>query len=298
MALYYGTGRRKALGRWRRKEAVRVLVTTYGTLGRDIGKLRQLEVELVVLDEAQAIKNVTSQTAKACRLIQARQRLALTGTPVENHLGELWSLFELLNPGMLGQLPSLAKMAGKQDLGEEALGLVAKALRPLILRRTKGQVLKDLPTKTEQTLYCELSSSERKRYQELLHHYRRDLAEKLDTVGLGRTKMDPGCPVFLISLEAGGVGLNLTAASYVFLLDPWWNPAVESQAIDRAHRIGQEKPVFAYRLIARDTVEEKILQMQESKRALANAIVAQDRRVLGQMTAKDLELLLGGSLGS
>jgi superfamily II DNA or RNA helicase len=360
-----------------------VLVTTYATLRLDLPRLREMEFDLVVLDEAQAIKNSASQTAKACRLIRARLRLALTGTPVENHLGELWSLFEFLNPGLLGQLPVLADHAGRTWLPPAALATVARALGPLLLRRTKDQVLKELPPKTEQTLFCELSAKERKNYDQLRDHYRRALLGKVAARGLGGAKIvvleallrlrqaachaalidpgkikepsaklealleqiaevqagghkaivfsqftkflaivrdrldrggiiyeyldgktidrkarvdrfqtDPACGLFLISLKAGGVGLNLTAASYVFLLDPWWNPAVETQAIDRAHRIGQTRAVFAYRLIARDTVEEKIIELQKEKRALADAIVSQDSRLLKQLTVADLERLL------
>lgn len=388
MHMYHGPERRKALEELSKPGEPCVLVTTYGTLRRDIVVLQAIEFDVVVLDEAQAIKNAASQTAKACRLVRAKHRLALTGTPIENHLGELWSLFEFLNSGMLGRLPALAGVAGKPQLPAESLELVARALRPLVLRRTKQQVLRDLPAKTEQILLCELSTAERKRYDELRNHYRARLTEKVRSVGLGRSKIqvleallrlrqaschaglldrdlekepsaklgvlrdrlhevveegdkalvfsqftrflalvrhqldkdgltyeyldgrtrnreerverfqtDPDCKIFLISLKAGGVGLNLTAASYVFLLDPWWNPAVESQAIDRVHRIGQDRPVFAYRLIARDTVEEKILQMQEMKRSLAEAVLTQDRRMLGQMTSEDLELLLGGPIG-
>ncbi|MEM8933690.1 MAG: DEAD/DEAH box helicase, partial [Acidobacteriota bacterium] len=284
--------------------------------------------------------------------------------------------------------PALRSVAGKRELPDESLAHVARALRPLVLRRTKQQVLPDLPAKTEQTLYCELSTRERRHYDELRNHYRALLSAKVKSVGLGRSKIhvleallrlrqaachpglldperrdassakldtlidrlrevagegdkalvfsqftrmlaivrhrldreglryayldgrtrdrrakveafqtDPDCPLFLISLKAGGVGLNLTAASYVFLLDPWWNPAVETQAIDRAHRIGQEHPVFAYRVIARDTVEEKILELQENKRALADAIIARDDRLIRQLTADDLAVLLGGPLG-
>ena len=359
-----------------------VLVTTYATLRIDLPRLRETEFDLVVLDEAQAIKNASSQTAKACRLIRARLRLALTGTPIENHLGELWSLFEFLNPGLLGALPALADHAGRAWLPPAALAAVARALSPLLLRRTKDQVLTELPPKTEQTLFCELSGKERKRYDQLRDHYRQVLLgkaapslsgakiivleallrlrqaachpaliesamrkepsakldalleqisevnagghkaivfsqftrflsivrDRLDRTGIayeyldGKTvdrkervesfQTDPAVRVFLISLKAGGVGLNLTAASYVFLLDPWWNPAVETQAIDRAHRIGQTQPVFAYRLIARDTVEEKIIELQKEKRALADAIVSQDTRLLKQLTAEDLERLL------
>ena len=253
-----------------------------------------------------------------------------------------------------------------------------------MLRRTKQQVLSELPVKTEQTLYCELDATERKLYDELREHYRQSLLERVKKVGVNRSKIhvleallrlrqaachpglldkkratagsskldtlleqlteiiaeghkalvfsqftsflaivrrhldgrkivyeyldgkttkrqdkverfqtDPDCRLFLISLKAGGQGLNLTAADYVFILDPWWNPAVEAQAVDRAHRIGQDRPVFAYRLIARDTVEEKILQLQEKKRDLADAIISADNSPLRNLTAEDLQLLLG-----
>ena len=365
-----------------------ILVTTYGTLLRDVLRLREIEFDVVALDEAQAIKNAKSKRAKACRLLTARNRLALTGTPVENHLGELWSILEFLNPALLGRLPALQDHAGKENLAPEAVNAVSRALRPLILRRTKDEVLTDLPEKTEQTLYCDLRRAERLRYEQLRDYYRQTLTpgssgggasggkfegskilvleallrlrqaachpglmddkrkgqtsaklevlvERLQEItaeghkvlvysqfttmlGIveqrlkshdmvfeyldGRTRdrqervdrfqTDDDCRIFLISLRAGGLGLNLTAASYVFLLDPWWNPAVESQAIDRTHRIGQTRPVFAYRLIARDTVEEKILQLQERKRELAESVVSPDKRFLKNLTAEDLQLLL------
>lgn len=361
-----------------------LIVTTYGTMRRDIVKLREIPFDYIILDEAQAIKNANSQSAKSCRLLQARHRLAMTGTPVENHLGELWSLFEFLNPGMLGRSGKLTSLAGNSRNGDaESLGLLRKALRPYMLRRTKEQVLRELPAKTEQTLHCELEGEERRRYDELRQHYRDTLLKRIDQVGLKKAKMhvleallrlrqaachpalidkkrtrdssakldllleqlqevraeghkalvfsqftsfldvvrtaldrdkivyeyldgrtrdrqarverfqtDATCSLFLISLKAGGHGLNLTAADYVFILDPWWNPAVEMQAIDRAHRIGQTKPVFAYRLIARDTVEEKILELQERKRELAEAIIAADDRLVANLTAEDLRLLL------
>ncbi len=314
-----------------------VLVTTYGTLRRDILSLKALRFDYAILDEAQAIKNAQSQTAKASRLLQAEHRLALSGTPVENHLGDLWSLFEFLNPGMLGHSSVFSEISKTGDAPDETQRtLLATALRPLMLRRTKGQVLNDLPDKTEQTLYCDLPSAQRQLYNELRDYYRRQLSEQMQAVGLKRSKIqileallrlrqaachpglidgkrtgapsaktdallahlesviaeghkalvfsqftqllaivrkrldergmtyayldgrtrkrqerverfqdDPACPLFLISLKAGGHGLNLTAADYVYILDPWWNPAVEAQAIDRAHRIGQNRPVFA-----------------------------------------------------
>ncbi|MFL6199731.1 MAG: DEAD/DEAH box helicase, partial [Thermoanaerobaculia bacterium] len=355
-----------------------VVLTTYGTLRRDIGPLRQAEFDYVILDEAQAIKNADSQTAKAARLLRGRHRLALTGTPVENHLGELWSLLEFLNPGFLGASSLLrAHSEELRNPGSETRSLLARALRPFLLRRTKEQVAPELPARLEQTLVCELPPDQRRLYNELRDHYRSALGamgsskilvleallrlrqaachpglldpqradepcakldlllpqlqeilaeghkalvfsqfttflgllrRQLDRKGIpylyldGRTRdrqekveqfqSDPACPLFLISLKAGGLGLNLTAADYVYLLDPWWNPAVEAQAIDRAHRIGQTRPVFASRLVARDTVEEKILELQKSKRELADAIIQADKSLLAALSREDLELLL------
>ncbi|MEX2302919.1 MAG: DEAD/DEAH box helicase [Bryobacterales bacterium] len=361
-----------------------LILTTYGTLQRDIAALKDIPFEYVILDEAQAIKNPQTKSAKAARLLKANHRLALSGTPVENHLGELWSLFEFLNPGMLGS-SWLGKKTSQtlKNPDEATRHTLARALRPFILRRTKEQVTPELPKKLEQTLLCEVQGPQRRLYNELRDHYRRSLMGTIDKQGLARSKMhvleallrlrqaachpglidvakagepsakldtlmprlaevldeghkalvfsqftsmlaivrkqldaekvnyeyldgktrdrqacverfqnDPECRLFLISLKAGGLGLNLTAAEYVFLLDPWWNPAVEAQAIDRAHRIGQERPVFAYRLIAKDTVEEKILELQRSKRDLADAIITADNSVIGSLTREDLELLL------
>jgi len=361
-----------------------VVLTTYGTLRRDAAEFQNIEFDYVVLDEAQAIKNPGTESAKAARLLHGQNRLALSGTPVENHLGELWSIFEFLNPGMLGAA-SVFKLAGNagRNPTEETRSLLAHALRPFILRRTKDQVARELPPKSEQTLFCEMETAQRKLYDELRLHYRDSLLRKVATDGLAKSKIqvleallrlrqaachpalidpkrrndgsakldvlidrlgevaaeghkalvfsqftsllalvrerldesemtyeyldgatrdrqqrvehfqnDPDCRLFLISLKAGGLGLNLTAAEYVFLLDPWWNPAVEAQAVDRAHRIGQTRQVFAYRLIARDTVEEKILELQSSKRDLAAAIINQDNSLIRDLKREDLELLL------
>jgi superfamily II DNA or RNA helicase len=362
-----------------------LILTTYGTLRQDAVLLKDIQFDYVILDEAQAVKNSNTASAKAVRLMRGRHRLCMSGTPIENHLGELWSLFEFLNPGMLGAA-SVFQMGASGDRApdEDTRALLARALRPFILRRTKAQVAKDLPQKTEQTLYCELDTTQRKLYDELRDHYRKALLGRIDKDGVNKSKIqileallrlrqaachpglidkarsaessakldallpqvmevleenhkvlvfsqftsllsivrqkldaekityeyldgktrdreekvrrfqnDPDCKLFLISLKAGGLGLNLTAAEYVFLLDPWWNPAVEAQAIDRAHRIGQTRPVFAYRLIARDTVEEKVLQLQETKRALADAIINADNSLIRSLTREDLELLLG-----
>jgi superfamily II DNA or RNA helicase len=360
-----------------------LIVTTYGTLRTDIAELTQLEFDYVILDEAQAIKNADSQAAKAARLMCGNHRLAMSGTPIENHLGELWSIFEFLNPGMLGPGTVFKRhTSGSGTLEDEDRSLLAKALRPFILRRTKAQVVKDLPEKTEQTLHCDMEPAQRQMYEQLRAHYRTALLRKeaaelnrskievleallrlrqaachpglidpslagdssakldmllpqiaevveeghkalvfsqftsflsivrdrLDQEKLvyeyldGRTRNraerverfqnDPSVGIFLISLKAGGLGLNLTAAEYVYLLDPWWNPAVEAQAIDRSHRIGQTQRVFAYRLICQDTVEEKILELQQKKRDLADAILNADNRLMSNLTRDDLEFLL------
>jgi superfamily II DNA or RNA helicase len=360
-----------------------IVLTTYGTLRNDVTAFTEFRFDTCILDESQAAKNAETETAKAVRLVNADHRLALSGTPVENHLGELWTLFDFLNPGMLGRAVILSGGSTIRNPDTETREILAKALRPFILRRTKDQVAKDLPAKTEQTVYCDLEADQRKLYDELRDHYRRSLLARVDQVGLGRAKIqvleallrlrqaachpglidkkrtdessakldillpqlkevaeeghkalvfsqftsllsivkkrldadgvkyeyldgrtrdraarverfqtDPDCKLFLVSLKAGGVGLNLTAAEYVFLLDPWWNPAVEAQAIDRSHRIGQTKPVFAYRLIARGTVEEKVLALQKSKRELADAILGGDGSLITDLKREDLELLL------
>ncbi len=359
-----------------------IVITTYGTLRRDALDFKDFKFDYVILDEAQAIKNASSESAKAARLLRGNYKLALSGTPIENHLGELWSLFEFLNPGLLGAA-SVFQLGNSRNPDEDTRQLLAKGLRPFILRRTKEQVAKELPAKIEQTIYCDMEKAQRKLYDELRDHYRRSLLGLVDQRGMGRAKIqileallrlrqaachpglldkkrvteasakldllvpqiaevideghkalvfsqftsflsilrsrldddgivyeyldgrtrdrqsrvnrfqnDEECRLFLVSLKAGGLGLNLTAAEYVFLLDPWWNPAVEAQAIDRAHRIGQTQKVFAYRLIARDTVEEKVLELQKTKRELADAIINADNSLLRSLAREDLELLL------
>jgi superfamily II DNA or RNA helicase len=375
--------------------SVDVIITTYGTLRRDVANLAGITFDYAILDEAQAIKNAGTATAKACRLLRAEHRLALSGTPIENRIEELWSLLEFLNPGMLGaseRFSSLARLAaavpavpggaGVDDSSGRAL--LARALRPIILRRRKEEVAKELPARVEQTLEVELEPKQRKFYDALRAQYRQSVLGRVERDGLQKSRMhileallrlrqaachpvladrsksalpsakldallpllqevaaeghkslvfsqftaflalvrqrldaegvpyeyldggtrdrqarvdrfqsDAECPVFLISLKAGGHGLNLTEADYVYLLDPWWNPAVEAQAIDRAHRIGQRRRVMATRLVARDTIEEKILQLQDSKRALADAILTADKGVLASIGREELDELLG-----
>jgi len=358
-----------------------IILVTYATLRRDIVALKDQQFDCVILDEAQAIKNPGSQVAKATRLLRGRQRLALSGTPIENHLGDMWSIFEFLNPGLLGRSSVFKSLSNDTDTNR-LTAAVAGGLKPFVLRRTKEKVAKDLPDRVEETLYCEFSEAEQKTYDELRDYYRQSIFSSVEEKGLGKTKMhvleallrlrqaachpglldksksgessakmdvliehlkelkeeghktlvfsqftsllaivkehleksnlpyvyldgstkdrdavvqafqdDAEMPIFLISLKAGGLGLNLTAAGYVFLLDPWWNPAVEAQAIDRAHRLGQTKNVFAYRLIARGTIEEKIAELQKNKRKLADAILSENSRLLKNLTQDDLQML-------
>ena len=365
-----------------------LVLTTYGTLRRDAPTLAAVEFDTVVLDEAQAIKNAGTAASKAARLLRARHRLAVTGTPVENRLDELWALFDFLSPGLLGAArghaaAALGAASAATDEGAAARSLLARALRPYILRRTKAEVAPDLPPRQEQTIWVTLGDAERALYDELRDHYRTELLARVARDGMARSRIhvleallrlrqaachpalvdpshrhapaaklevllerlgevvaeghkvlvfsqftkllalvrtrldasgvayayldgrtrdregavtrfqsDPACPVFLVSLKAGGVGLNLTAAEYVFLLDPWWNPAAEAQAVDRAHRIGQTRPVFAARLVARDTVEERVLALQETKRALVDAVFGEGGRGVGGIGREELALLL------
>jgi superfamily II DNA or RNA helicase len=363
--------------------AADLVITTYGTLRKDVMLLREIDFDYVILDEAQAIKNADSESAKAARLLRSDHRLALSGTPIENHVGELWSLFEFLNPGMLGTSRILQGAAGGSRPRPEVVAVLARALRPFILRRTKAAVAPELPPKHEETILCELEPGQRRLYRELLEHYRASLLGRIDKQGIGKVKLqvleallrlrqaachpglidrkrakepcaklevllprllelrqeghkalvfsqftsflsilraalddahvsyeyldgktedreqrvarfqtNPECGLFLISLKAGGLGLNLTAADYVFILDPWWNPAVEAQAVDRAHRIGQSKRVFVYRLLAQETVEQKVAELQESKRVLAESIVSGDNSLIRGLDRETLETLL------
>ena len=366
-----------------------IVLTTYGTVRRDAEKLAQFRFQYLILDEAQAIKNTDSQNAKAAIILQGDRRLILSGTPVENHLGELWSLFDFINPGMLGTYAAFkrrfappARAGGERGPDPGSLTFLRRTLRPFILRRKKEEVTPDLPPKLEETIYCEMEPDQKQVYQEVKERCRNSVLAQVKAKGIARSKLhileallrlrqaachpglispqyasvasgkistvvsmldevedeghkvlifsqftsllaivrkemdamgkvyeyldgqtrdrearvdrfqtDTKCRFFLISLKAGGLGLNLTAADYVFILDPWWNPAVEAQAIDRAHRIGQDKKVFAYRFVSADTIEERIADLQDSKRKLADAIVAGDENVMRDLTKEDLEVL-------
>ena len=361
-----------------------VTVTTYAILRLDAHILRRapgdVPWDILVLDEAQAIKNPESQVADAAFQVEARARVALTGTPVENRLDELWSLLHLLNPGLLGGRADFQERFAR-PIAEGAPGAAARLrarIRPFILRRKKSEVARELPPRTEVVLRCQLSPPERDLYDALRLATRREVVAELEAgkgvlqaleallrlrqaashralvpgqeasssakvdllvetldeaiaeghkalvfsqwtglldlvepalrrAGLAFTRLDgatrdraavvaafqdpQGPPVMLISLKAGGTGLTLTAADHVFLLDPWWNPAVEDQAADRAHRIGQDRPVLVHRLVAEDTVEERILALQEQKRAVADAALG-DADAAAGLTRQDLLALL------
>ncbi|NDY41605.1 DEAD/DEAH box helicase [Dissulfurirhabdus thermomarina] len=360
-----------------------LLVTTYGVLRRDIARLREIPFHYVVLDESQAVKNPASQAAKAVRLLRARHRLCLTGTPIENHAGELWSQMEFLNPGLLGPLARFERnFVRPLAAGDPAAAAALRDLvRPFVLRRTKEEVAAELPEKVEHVVTCPMTPGQARVYARLRDHYRGEVLAAVDRRGVARARMKvlegllrlrqaavhPGLvgaeaagsgkleklmelvrgavegghralvfsqftsflallrqaladagipfesmegrtpraararriarfqagevPVFLVSLRAGGVGLNLTAADYVFLVDPWWNPAVEAQAVDRAHRIGQERRVFTYRLVSAETVEEKVRALQERKQEAVRAVLAGGRNPVRELTREDLERL-------
>lgn len=363
-----------------------VVLTTYPLLWRDIEDLKAHAYHLLILDEAQTVKNAQSRSAEAVRGVNAKHRLCLTGTPLENHLGELWSQFDFLLPGFLGASKQFTKYwrTPIEKFGDSARrDLLARRIRPFILRRKKEDVAQELPPKTIIVRSVELEGGQRDLYEtvraamdakvrdeiaqrgfarsqivlldallklrqvccdprlvksasarkvseraklnllmamlpEMVEEGRRILLfsqftsmlalieKELTKAGLGYAKLtgdtvnrempiksfqDGEVPIFLISLKAGGVGLNLTTADTVIHYDPWWNPAVENQATDRAHRLGQDKPVFVYKLIVSGSIEEKILALQERKSQLAAGILSEDHNVDMKFSDADLAAL-------
>lgn len=363
-----------------------VLITSYDMLKRDVEQYADIPLRYLILDEAQYIKNSATQNARAAKVLQAEQRFALTGTPVENRLGELWSIFDFLMPGLLfgyKRFRERFELPIVRQNDERALGQLSRMVSPFILRRLKSDVLTELPPKTERVLPAEMGDAQRAVYQAAVHELRQTLlssrdgrlsgqgritvlamltrlrqiccdprlccegytgnsakleacvellreaasgghkvllfsqftsmldllADRLRTEGLpyymliGSTPAaqraalvdafnTDDTPVFLISLKAGGTGLNLVGADMVIHYDPWWNLAAQNQATDRAYRIGQRSPVQVVRLIARDTLEERIVQMQEDKWQLARSVVEGDRVDLAAMSAEELLALL------
>ncbi len=363
-----------------------IILTSYGIMRRDLRFLKDFNFHYAILDESQKIKNPSSQTAKAARLLKADHRLVLTGTPVENTTIELWSQFAFLNPGLLGSLYYFKRafsspIEKKQDDG--AAAFLRDMIFPFIFRRTKEDVARELPPKIEQTFYCAMNPEQEQLYAYWRDHYRAKILDSIDQVGFNKSHMnvleglvklrqiachphlvntaidedsgkfeslkelteeilaenhkvlifsqfvkmlklmrgyfddnkipyeyldghttnrmqrvdrfqtDPDVRVFLISLKAGGVGLNLTAADYVIHYDPWWNPAVEVQATDRAHRIGQDKKVFVYRLITKGSVEEKMLELQARKKKLVSDLITTDSSFFKSLTRDDIDVLFG-----
>jgi len=364
-----------------------ITITTYGTLRSDIKMLMHVEFDYVILDESQAIKNPSSKVTKAASLLNAKNRLCMSGTPLQNNTFDIFAQMNFLNPGMLGTMEFFRQefaipidKFGDKDRKEH----LKKILYPFILRRTKEQVAKDLPDKQEVILFCEMEKEQRSIYDAYRNDFRNQILGTIETQGIQKSQLtilqglmklrqicdspailneqekfenhsikldelarelsedmgdhkalifsqflgmlalikgkleelgikyeyfdgstaapdrekaiqsfqnDNDVRVFLISLKAGGVGLNLTAADYVYIVDPWWNPAVEQQAIDRTHRIGQTKNIFAYRMICKDTIEDKILLLQEKKRALAKDIISDDATFVKALTKEDVEYL-------
>jgi superfamily II DNA or RNA helicase len=363
-----------------------IVITSYALLRRDEEMLAKLDLRYAILDEAQNIKNPLSATARAAKRLKADRRLALTGTPIENRLSEIWSIFDFVSPGLLGPLEKFEERYARPIDGgdQKAAKRLRATIHPFILRRTKSEVAKDLPEKIETDQFCELTGEQASLYAAVFKEVRAQVMGEVERQGMAKSHIqilagltrlrqaacDPrllglprefgdedsgklvalreliqtsvagghrvlvfsqfvsmltlirraleedgvayeyldggtkdrharvesfqredGPPIFLISLKAGGAGLNLTAADTVIHFDPWWNPAVEDQATDRAHRIGQTKVVTTYRLIAKGTIEEKILELGGKKRELVGAVLSEDIGGAKKLTKNDLEEL-------
>ena len=380
---HYGTDRNKDTKEFKKHH---IIFTSYGILLRDIEILKEFEFNYLILDESQAIKNPASRRFKAANLIKAKNKIALTGTPIENSTFDLYAQMSFVNPGFFGSIKNF-KETYSNPIDKEGNELIAnelqKIIKPFVLRRTKENVATELPPKTEDIIYCEMEPEQRKIYDAYRNEYRNKILENIEKEGLAKSKMkvlealtrlrqicdspaliknedfdnhsvkikeilahitektanhkvlifsqfvgmlsllkeeldrlnipyeyldgqssstqrensvnnfqnNKNLRVFLISLKAGGTGLNLTASDYVYLLDPWWNPAVENQAIDRCYRIGQDKKVFAYRMICKNTVEEKILDLQNKKKKIAGDIIQTDENIMKKLSINDLESL-------
>jgi superfamily II DNA or RNA helicase len=368
-------------------EKADVMITSYALLRRDEELLQSLDLRYVILDEAQHIKNPMSQTARSAKKLSSERRLALTGTPIENRLSELWSIFDFVSPGLLGRLKTFEERVARPiDRGDiETAQRLRATIKPFVMRRVKSDVAKDLPDKIEQEMIVPLADEQAKLYKQILRQVRKSVLSEVEKQGVSKAQIqilaaltrlrqvacdprlmklpdtdfthddsgklaalrelideaidgghrvlvfsqfvemlnhiraaldadgveyqyldgstkdrmervdrfneDPSVPVFLISLKAGGTGLNLTGADTVVHFDPWWNPAVEDQATDRAHRIGQTKNVNVYKLIAEGTVEEKILELSAKKRELVSNVLSTEGSPLKGLTKADVENL-------
>lgn len=366
-----------------------IVLTTYGCIRSDIELLEQFNFGYIVCDESHYIKNPAALLSKAIVRLQSRNRIALSGTPVQNNTFDLYTQMNFINPGLLGNREFFKTEFSQpiDKLGDkEKSAQLKKIIYPFMLRRTKEQVAKDLPAKTEITLWCEMEEEQKKIYDTIKNYYRQSILQRIEKSGIGKntvhileglTKLRQACNapqlikdytgssctpvklelllneleentgnhkvivfsqftgmlqligdalekdnmpylyldgttkaeqrqslvqqfqttdetrIFLVSLKAGGVGLTLTAADYVYLVDPWWNPAAEQQAIDRTHRIGQQQKVFAYKMICRDTVEEKILALQQKKQSLVKDIISEETGFIKSLSEDDVKYLFG-----
>lgn len=362
-----------------------IVLTTYAMLRNEIDKFRDESFLYVVLDESQNIKNSGSQISRAVMLLQAKYRLGLSGTPIENNLGELYSLFRFLNPAMFGTIDEFNRNYGmpiQKDNDRSVTEELRTKIYPFVLRRLKKEVLKELPDKIEQTLFVEMSPEQKDFYEQRRSFYYHNIREQINTGGIKKSQFyilqalselrqiasipesktdnaiispkrellmdslldavandhkvlvfanflnslslisedleknnikhlimtgatkdrkelvdkfqnDKNYKVFLMTLKTGGLGLNLTSADYIFIFDPWWNKSAENQAVDRAHRIGQDKTVFSYKLITKNTIEEKILQLQHRKAELFESIITNDGFSSKVLDEDDVEFILG-----
>ena len=267
----------------------------------------------MILDEAQYIKNAGAAAAKSVKTLKAAHRFALTGTPIENRLSEMWSIFDFLMPGFLYGRKEFEKkweVPITKSHDADASTQLRKMTSPFILRRKKEEVLKDLPAKLEEVRYVQIEGEQQKLYDAQVLRLKNALGEweipgqkmrvfaeltRIRQICCDPSLLNEGAvPIFLISLKAGGTGLNLTGADVVIHYDPWWNVAAQNQATDRAHRIGQTRQVTVYRLIIKDTIEERILELQNTKRDLAESILEGDSTSLSSLSHEELLELIGG----
>ena len=378
VGVYYGINRD-----FSSLKKVDIILTTYGTIRNDIENLLEHKFDLLILDESQNIKNISSQTTKAVLLLNAKKRVALSGTPIENNLLELYSLFRFLNPEMFGSVQRFTNsyiLPIQKYSDTSTIEELKKKIYPFLLRRVKKEVLEDLPDKIEKLVYVDMNDEHRRFYEERRKYYYSLLEKNTSSQGnfdkffvlqainelrhivsspeletkkiisskkevlienvieaiennhkvlvfvnylssiesicdslkenkikylkmTGQTKdrqnlvdkfqSDSRYKVFVMTLKTGGVGLNLVSADTIFIYDPWWNTTVENQAIDRAYRLGQDKTVFAYKMIMRNTIEEKILKLQEIKNKLLDDLISEDNLSTKNLSKNDIEFILG-----
>lgn len=290
-----------------------IYIISYDLLKRNLARLNDKTFFYVILDEAQYIKNAGAAAAKSVKTLKAAHRFALTGTPIENRLSEMWSIFDFLMPGFLYGRKEFEKkweVPITKSHDADASTQLRKMTSPFILRRKKEEVLKDLPAKLEEVRYVQIEGEQQKLYDAQVLRLKNALGEweipgqkmrvfaeltRIRQICCDPSLLNEGAvPIFLISLKAGGTGLNLTGADVVIHYDPWWNVAAQNQATDRAHRIGQTRQVTVYRLIIKDTIEERILELQNTKRDLAESILEGDSTSLSSLSHEELLELIGG----